>query len=113
VAKKLLTVRGLSSAGGRARTDVVVHILGGPHGFDKELGIADVVNGSYVFTLHTAKPPAKVNASLHFYSRSCDPAPVSTAPAGCLNESTDGAISAIVKVTMQQPAKKKPAKKKR
>jgi hypothetical protein len=110
-AKKLLTIRGVSSAGGRARTDVEVHLLGGPRGYDHELGTADVVNGAYVFTLHTAKPPARVSASLHFYSRGCDPAPAPTAPAGCLNESTDGAISAIVKVSVPKPVKK-PAKKK-
>jgi hypothetical protein len=112
VAKKLLTIRGLSSAGTRTRTDVAVHILGGPRGFEKELGIADVVNGSYVLRLHTAKPPARFTASLYFYTRGCDPVPASTAPGGCLNESTDGAISATVKLTVVKPAKKKPPKKK-
>jgi hypothetical protein len=108
---KQLLARGALLANGKPREGIEVHFEGGASlsAAPRELAVATTqANGAWVVRMRVAKPPKLVAASVHFYSGRCEDAP-STAPAGCANESIDGAFTNAVAVKLVKP-KPKPRK---
>jgi hypothetical protein len=96
---RTLTIKGTLRGAGAPRVGIRVHLLAGatPNADKmKEIGIAQTSkSGAYVFTKRLA-PPRYVYAYVYAYrAAGCDQG--STAPAGCVSESTDGAGSGALR----------------